>query len=47
MSEPGTGGAGRLRDIPAIVEWLIDGARTAVSPDKVLEQLCEGLLAAG
>jgi adenylate cyclase len=47
MSELQGDGSGGLRDIPAIVGWLIDGARTAPSPDKVLEQLCDGLLAAG
>jgi adenylate cyclase len=34
-------------DIGAIVDWLVDGARSAPRPDMVLEQLCAKLIAAG
>jgi adenylate cyclase len=42
--------AGRARyrnDVAAVVDWLIDGARTAHTPEDVLAQLCERLLACG
>jgi adenylate cyclase len=32
-------------DIRAIVDWLIDGARSAVQPQEVLAQLCDRLVA--
>ena len=35
------------RGVQAVVEWLIDGARTAHQPQDVLTQLCERLLALG
>ncbi len=34
-------------DIGAIVDWLIDGARSAAQSETVLERLCEKLVAAG
>jgi adenylate cyclase len=34
-------------DIDGIVDWLIAGARTATTPDGVLAELCELLVAAG
>jgi adenylate cyclase len=33
--------------VEAVVEWLVDGARTARQPQDVLAQLCERLLACG
>jgi adenylate cyclase len=33
--------------IAAIVDWLIDGARTVSTPDAVLREMCERVLAAG
>lgn len=47
MSDAQASDTGRLRDIRSIVDWLIDGARSAPSPEQVVEQLCEGLLASG
>ena len=35
------------REIRAIVDWLIDGARSAPQPQEVLSQLCERLVACG
>jgi adenylate cyclase len=37
----------RNRDIKAIADWLIDGARSAPLPQQVLAQLCERLVACG
>jgi adenylate cyclase len=34
-------------DITALREWLIDGAPSAKTPDAVLTEMCEGLLAIG
>src|SRR6202022_2890813 len=34
-------------DVKAVVEWLIDGARSAPQPQKVLTQLAERLVACG
>jgi adenylate cyclase len=34
-------------DIAAVVDWLVDGARTATTPQDVLAQLCERLVACG
>ena len=31
----------------AVVDWLVDGARTATTPQDVLAQLCERLVACG
>jgi adenylate cyclase len=33
--------------VEAVIEWLIDGARTAHQPQEVLAELCERLLACG
>ena len=35
------------REIRAVVDWLIDGARSAPQPHQVLTQLCERLVACG
>src|SRR5215472_914360 len=35
------------REIRAVVDWLIDGARSAPQPHQVLTQLCERLVAGG
>src|SRR5215813_11111076 len=35
------------REIRAVVDWLIDGARSAPQPQQVLTQLCERLVAGG
>ena len=35
------------REIRAVVDWLIDGARSAAQPHQVLTQLCERLVACG
>jgi adenylate cyclase len=35
------------REIRAVVDWLIDGARSAVQPQDVLAQLCDRLVACG
>lgn len=34
-------------EIRAVIDWLIDGARSAPQPDQVLAQLCERLVAHG
>jgi len=34
-------------DIAAVVDWLVDGARSASAPQDVLAQLCERLVACG
>jgi len=47
MSERGAQASGRFTDIQSIVDWLVGGARSAPSPDKVLEQLCDGLVSIG
>src|SRR5262252_1369168 len=36
-----------IREIRAVVDWLIDGARSAPHPHQVLTQLCERLVACG
>src|SRR6516162_10296820 len=36
-----------IREIRAVVDWLIDGARSAPQPHQVLTQLCERLVACG
>jgi adenylate cyclase len=41
------GGQSAPCGIGAVVEWLVDGARTARAPQDVLAQLCERLLACG
>ena len=41
------GGQSTPRGIEAVIEWLVDGARTAHQPQDVLAQLCERLLACG
>jgi adenylate cyclase len=33
--------------IAHIADWLIDGARTASTPDAVLREMCERVVAAG
>ena len=34
-------------DITAIREWLIDGARSAATPDAVMTELCDRIVAIG
>ena len=33
--------------IDSVVDWLIDGARSAATPDAVLAQMCERVVACG
>ena len=47
MSAPADRARLALRDIRAILDWLMDGARSAAGPDQVLAGLCERLVAAG
>jgi adenylate cyclase len=42
-----TDGPNHRDDARAVVDWLIDGARTAHAPQDVLGQLCERLVACG
>jgi adenylate cyclase len=42
-----TNGATRHDDMRAVVDWLVDGARTAATLQDALGQLCERLLAGG
>jgi adenylate cyclase len=42
-----TGGAHHRNDVASIVDWLVDGARSAHTLQDVLAQLCEQLLACG
>jgi adenylate cyclase len=42
-----TGGADHRNDIASIVDWLVDGARSAHALQDVLGQLCERLVACG
>ena len=40
-------GAGGARGVQAVVDWLVDGARTVRQPEEVLAELCGRLVACG